>query len=211
MRLCSRGFARLLLTFWLAFGLCSLAAEAAHAFTPYRLILQAIRSPERPGLFAQDKRLKMSLRKTLLLAEPDSVLSVSSYVSGGHAYLVGWVDDSGQRKALEEAARSVPGLRSVAVYLPDRPTGADAPDMGNELTLKSKVVAAILASSGVEKTNIAVEVLGTHAVLIGVVHSMEDVQSAGKAAQETSGISGVTSFLHVPPAEDKKRLGGLLH
>ena len=195
----------------IAFFVCGFATGAAHAFTPYRLIVQAARSPERLATFAHDKRLKMRLRTALLAVEPESVLRVSAYVSGGHAYLVGWVEDSGQRKALEDAAQGVPGLVSVAIYLPVKPAGEDAPDTSVEVELKAKVTAAILASSGAEKTNISVEVLGTHVVLVGIVHSAEDIQAAGAAARDTHGVSGVTSFLHVPPAQDAKRLRGLLH
>lgn len=202
---------QMLLASSLAFFVCGLAAGSAHAFTPYRLIVQAARSPERLATFAHDKRLKIRLRKALLSVEPESVLRVSAYVSGGHAYLVGWVEDDGQRTALEDAAQGVRGLVSVAIYLPVKPTGEDAPDTSVEVELKAKVTAAILASSGAEKSNISVEVLGTHVVLVGIVHSTEDIQAAGAAARDTHGVSGVTSFLHVPPAQDAKRLRGLLH
>ncbi len=191
-------------------GSIGLAPTAAQAFTPYRLLLQAARSPEQPLVFVQDKRLKTNLRKALLLAEPETALSVKPYVAGGHGYLVGWVTDDAQRSALEAAARGVPGLLSIAVYLPPKPTGEDAPSATADLTLKAKVVAAIGIASGAERTNIAVEVVGGHAVLLGAVHSAADIQAAVKAATETSGISGVTNFLHVPLAADARPSRGLL-
>lgn len=177
---------------------------------PYRLMAQAARSPERPAVFVHDKRSTLDLRKALVLAVPDSTLSVSPYVSGGHAYLVGWVKDDSQRVALEEAARGVPGLLSLEAYLPVKPTGAEAPSSSSELELKAKVIAAIVAASGTEKINIAVDVLGTHAILVGAVRSSSDIQEAETAARNTSEISGVTNFLRVPQASDAKRFGGFL-
>ena len=179
-------------------------------FRPYRAMAQAAGSPERPAVFAHDKRLKLSLRRALVSAVPESALSVSSYVSGGHAFLVGWTRDDAQRTELEEAARTVPGLLSVVVYLPVKPTGDEAPNSSEELELKTKVVAAIIASSGSEKVNIAVEVLGTHAVLVGAVRSTDAIEQAAKAANDTSGISGVTNFLSVPLESNAKRFGGFL-
>ena len=177
---------------------------------PYRAMAQAARSPERPAVFVHDKRLKLSLRRALLSAVPDSALSVSAYVSGGHAFLVGWTKDDTQRMNLEEAARGVPGLLSVTVYLPVKPSGDEAPQSSTELELKTKVVAAILASSRSEKVNISVQVLGTHAVLVGAVRSTDAIDGAAKAASDTSGISGVTNFLNVPVEGNAKRFGGFL-
>ena len=200
----------LMLAASVVWGASSLAPGAAHAFTPYRLLVEAVRTPQKPLAFVQDKRLKMNVRKALLIAEPKTALSVSSYVAGGHAYLVGWVDDDAQRNSLEDAARKVPGLLSIAVYLPSKPTGDDAPSTTSELTLTAKVKAAIMQRSRIEKTNVAVNVLGTHAVLVGVVHSTDDIQSAVAAASGTEGISGVTNFLHVPMDKDRKPSLGLL-
>ena len=201
----SRSFRNFLTVSALVLGLLSCGGGK-----PYRLMAEAVRSPERPAVFVQDKRARLNLRRALVLAVPDTTLSVSPYVSGGHAYLVGWVDNEEERVALEKAAQSVQGLLSVEPYLPLKPTGPDAPDSTSELELKTKVVASILAASRSEKINISVQVLGTHAVLIGAVNSTEDIQEAETAAKETSGISGVTNFLIVPSANDAKRFGGFL-
>ncbi|HIF96846.1 MAG TPA: BON domain-containing protein [Myxococcales bacterium] len=213
MHIFSRG--SVLLSLFLAsvvgFGASGLVPAPAQAFTPYRLLVQAVKSPLRPLVFVQDKRLKANLRAALLVAEPGTALSVKAYVGGGHGYLVGWVKDAAQRKSLEAAARTVTGLLSIAVYLPEKPTGADAPSTTDEIALKAQVLAAILVASGAEKTNIAVVVLGTHVILVGVVHTTEDIQTAAGAAGETEGVSGVTNFLSVPLAADARPSRGILH
>ena len=195
---------------WVALAAASLMAEPAQGFTPYRLIVQAVRSPQSPMAFVDDKRLKANLRKALLLAAPDTALSISPYVAGGHGYLVGWVTDDAEREKLENAARGVPGLISLAVYLPRKPTGDGAPNSSADLALKTKLMAALRLAMGPDQANVAVDVLGAHAVLVGVVSSTAKIQQAGQVARGTDGVAGVTSFLTVPLAVDTKRSGGLL-
>ena len=192
---------------WVVLAAASLMAEPAQGFTPYRLIVQAVRSPQSPMAFVDDKRLKANLRKALLLAAPDTALSISPYVAGGHGYLVGWVKDDAEREKLEDAARGVQGLISLAVYMPTKPSGDDAPSATAELQLKTKLMAAMRGAMGSDQVNIAVDVLGTHAVLVGVVSSTAKIQQAGQVVRQTTGVSGVTSFLTVPLATDTKRIG----
>ncbi|MEE3328884.1 MAG: BON domain-containing protein [Myxococcota bacterium] len=190
----------------IAFGVSGWVAQA-DAFTPYRLLFSAVKSPESASVFIQDKRLKSQLKRALVLAVPESTLSVSSYVFGGHAYLVGWVDDVNERGEIEEAAKSIGGIQSVDVYLPIKPKGDAAPSSVDELKLKTSVVASLVEAMGTDQTNVSVDVLGTHVVLVGVVGSASQVHSAREAAEGTKGVSSVTSYLSVPPPADRKLLG----
>ena len=179
----------------------------AGAFTPYRLLVQAAKSPESASVFALDKRLRSQLRRALVVAVPQATLSVSPYVWGSHAYLVGWVEGAEERSKLEAAARGVSGLVSVQVYLPVKPTGEEAPSAGSELKLKAGVTQSLVAAIGTEKTNVSVDVLGAHVVLVGVLGSADEVHAATTAAQGTEGVQSVSSFLSVPPAMDRKLVG----
>lgn len=182
----------------------------ASGFLPYRTILQAARSPEKPLAFVHDKVLRVSLRKALIAAAPGDALAISPYVYGGHAYLVGWVSGAGEREALEAAARGVAGLVSLSSYLPLEPTGVDAPRKSDEIALEAKVEEAITLDSSAHRANVSVDVLGTHAVLVGIVADGAAVQTAGAAARNTPGVTGVTSFLTVPEPGQEKLLQGLL-
>lgn len=184
--------------------------SSALPFLPYRMLAEAARSPEKPLAFVEDKALRLHLRSALLEAEPDDALSISPYVFGGHAYLVGWVKNDAEREKLEAAARSVAGIASISSYLPVEPTGADAPSESDELALKAKIESAITLDSEAHRMNVSVDVLGTHAVLVGIVANGAAVQTAGEAARNTSGVSGVTSFLTVPEPGNEKLLQGLL-
>ena len=178
-----------------------------HAFTPYRLLVSAVKSPENASVFIQDKRLKLQLKRALVLAVPDATLSLSPYVWGGHAYLVGWVDDADERNRIEEAAKEISGLKSVDIYLPAKPKGDAAPSSVDALKLKALVVASLVGAMGTDEANISVDVLGRHVVLVGVLASADEVHVAQEAATGTVGVSGVTSYLSVPPARDQKLLG----
>ncbi len=186
------------------------ASLSAEAFTPYRLLVSAAKSPLKATVFAHDKRLKSQLRRALVVAVPDATLSVSPYVFGGHGYLVGWVKDAEERNRLEQAAQGIEGLKSMDVYLPIKPTGDDAPSSVDQLELKTRVVASIVGVMGTDQTNVSVSVLGSHVILLGVVDSADQVHASTKAAEGTSGVSGVTSYLSVPPPAERKLLGGLL-
>jgi len=192
------------------FCLCAAAIVGAGevgAFTPYRLLVQAAKSPESASVFVLDKRLRSQLRRALVAAAPEATLAVSPYVWGSHAYLVGWVTSVEERSEIEAAARGVSGLVSVQVYLPVKPTGGEAPSAASELALKASVTRSLVAAMGTEKTNVSVDVLGSHAVLVGVLGSAEEVHAATTAAQATEGVQSVSSFLSVPPAMDRKLLG----
>lgn len=195
---------------WAALGVLAAlawAAPAAGQFLPYRLILEAARSPERPMAFVEDKRLRIRLREALVAAEPGDTLSISPYVYGGHGYLVGFVTSSGERTRLVDAARGVEGLTSLDVFLPMKPAGASAE---KDLELKLAVEKAITLNSRAHRMNVAVQALDGHIVLIGVVGSEAAVQSAGEAVRQVSGVEGVTSFLTVPEPGSEKVLRGLL-
>ena len=190
----------------LTIGLVGLAGPA-WGFTPYRLLIQAIRSPENPKAFVDDKRLKSQLRRALILADPSSAISVQPYVAGGHGYLIGWVKDAAERQRIEEAARQVKGLVSLAIYMPNQPTGLEAPSKTDELKLEAHLRLGLREKLGGDTQNIDVRILGQHAVLIGVLRSSTQIEQAVQVAQNTNGVLGVTSFLSVPLSGDAKRIG----
>ncbi|MBM4265598.1 MAG: BON domain-containing protein [Deltaproteobacteria bacterium] len=188
--------------------LAALALTApAEAFLPYRMMLEAAKSPEKPMELVQDKRLRTQLREALLVADPDGVLSISPYVFLGHAFLVGWVDSPAERMKLVDAARGVGGLRSLDVYLPEKPANVST---SADEELKLKVEEAITLESSAQRMNVSIQVLAGHVVLLGAVRSGEEIQSADAAARAVPGVTGITSYLLVPAPGQEKMLEGLL-
>lgn len=150
------------------------------------------RSPE--GLGAQ-VATHLRLREAMAAADPEAVLTVSPYAFMGHGYLVDYVKNAEERARLVDAARSVPGLTSVDVYLP---LHEGAARRAANLELEVRVKAAIAAESTAKVPNVSVVALGGEVVLLGVVADEAAVQTAGTAARTVSGVTGVTSYLLVP-------------
>jgi osmotically-inducible protein OsmY len=163
---------------------------------------KAATSEENPHAQVDDQRLKMSLREALITANPTAAVHVTPYVYMGHAYLVGFVDDAAQRQSLIAAVQNVQGVRSLDTYLPDRPADSQT---ASDLSIEGQVKAA-LGLGGDRVTQIDVEVLAGHVVLLGVVADQAAIDTAVTAAQGVSGVTGVTSYLLLPEAGYEKPL-----
>lgn len=161
---------------------------------------KAASSEENVHAQVDDDRLKASLRAALLTSDPGAAVHVTPSVYMGHAYLVGFVDSAAQRQTLMTAAQGVPGVRSLDMYLPDRPAESQT---ASDLAISAEVKGA-LALDRDRVTQIDVEVLAGQVVLLGVVSSQEAIDSAVAAGQGVNGVSGVTNFLLLPePAYEK--------
>ena len=180
---------------------CAVSAGCGGA-RPYRAMARAASSEESASAQAEDLRLKASLREALLAADPQSLGHVTPYAYMGHVYLVGFVDDAAQRQTLIGAAGHVPGVVSVNTYLPGHPAESET---ARDLETKAEVKSA-LAVSGDRVTQIDLEVLAGHVVLLGVVDNQQAINTAAAAAQSVSAVNGVTNFLLLPEAEYEKRL-----
>ena len=169
---------------------------------PYRAMAKAASSEENAPAQVEDMQLKARLRETLLATDADAALHVTPYVYMGHAFLVGFVNSPAQAQTLSAAVQNVAGVRSLDTYLPDRPADTE---MASDLSIKAEVKAA-LAIGGDRPTQIDLDVLAGHVVLLGVVADQSAVDSAVAAARGVSGVTGVTSFLLLPEPEYQKPL-----
>ena len=168
------------------------------AARPYRAMAKAASSEENVAAQAEDHRLKMRLRETILASDPQKVLDVIPYAYMGHAFLVGFVAQRSDADDLVARVRSLEDVRSVEAYLPAKPANRSGAD---DLALKAKLKSELALDPGQVVTQIETEVLAGHVVLLGVVRSREAVASAGTLAASVAGVTGVTNFLLVPEAE----------
>ena len=175
---------------------------------PYRAMAKAASSEESVFAQAEDHRLKMQMREAIVASDPTRALEVTPYAYMGHGYLVGFVADQSVADDLIARVRSVEGVRSVDAYLPVKPAGRSAAD---DLATKAKVKSTLAVAPGQVITQIEMEVLAGHVVLLGVVRSPATVASAGTLAGSVGGVTGVTNFLLAPEAEyhsvDRKSVG----
>ena len=179
-----------------------LAGTGCGGARPYRAMAKAASSEESVHAQVSDDRLKVALREALLASDAAAVVHVTPYVYMGHVYLVGFVDGAAQRQKLTDAAQAVGGVRSVDTYLPDRPTESQT---ANDIEIEGKVKAA-LALDRERITQIDIDVLAGHVVLLGVVSGQSDIDSAVAAARGVDGVTGVTTFLLLPEEGYEKPL-----
>jgi hyperosmotically inducible periplasmic protein len=179
-----------------------LIASGCGGARPYRAMAKAASSEENPHAQIEDHRLKSALREALLTSDAAAAVHVTPYAYMGHAYLVGFVDSVAQRQSLIAAAQNVEGERSLNTYLPDRP--ADSQTV-SDLATTGEVKAA-LGLGGDRVTQIDLEILAGHVVLLGVVADQGAIDSAVAAAQGVNGVTGVTNFLLLPEPEYEKPL-----
>jgi len=173
------------------------ACSACGNARPYRMMAKAATSEESAFSQAGDQRLKARMREAIVAADPKQTLAVTPYAYMGHAYLVGFVDDAAEGDRLLSTIRGFEGVRSVDGYLPTRPEGRSE---ASDLEIKGKVKAA-MAIIGETVTQIEIESLAGHVVLLGVVGSAEDIDNAGERARRVGGVTGLTNFLLVPEGE----------
>ena len=165
---------------------------------PDGAMARAARSQENLAARLEDRAMKAESLANLMEDRALGGANVTPHVYMGHAFLVGSVKTSAQRDAATADAWRVEGVRSVEAYLPEalrakRSSSRAASDLALKTELEGK-----LSLDPVLATRVELEMVGGHAVLLGVVPSQQAVQSAGAIARGTDGITGVTNFLLVP-------------
>lgn len=179
-------------------GLAAFTALGCGNARPYRAMAKSASSEENLMAQADDHRLKMHLRETILAEDPRKLAEVTPYGYMGHVYFVGFVADRTDADALVARVRALEGVRSVDAYLPPKPADCS---LARDVEIKGKVKSSLAVEPGQVITRIEIEVLAGHVVLLGVVRAPETVADAGRLASSVGGVSGVTNFLLVPEAE----------
>ena len=164
---------------------------------PYRAMAKAATSEENVRSQAQDKRLEMHIRESILTTDASQVLAITPHAYMGHVYLTGFVADQAQSDDIVTRVRAVEGVRTVDTYLVAKPSDRS---IAHDETIKAEVKAQLALSPGEVATRVTPEVLAGHVVLLGVVSSPQAVDEAGQLTARTGGVTGVTNFLLLPEA-----------
>ena len=176
----------------------TLAALGCGNARPYRAMAKAATSEENVFSQAQDHRLTMHIRESILAADPSRIVSVTPHAYMGHAYLTGFVANQAEADGLVARVRALDGVRTVDAYLPSRPPEGS---MASDETIKAKLKSELALEPGEVVTRVAIEVLAGHVVLLGVVASQNAIDDAGRLAAHVAGVTGVTNFLLLPEAD----------
>jgi len=169
-----------------AFGACAYG---------YKRAAEAAASPLSVRAQEEDTRLKAELKATLAVDESYSSLILTADVFMARGFVVGFVDNLQQAAAIETAARSVRGLRSLQTYLPTRPASDST---ASDLEIKGKIKASIVESAyELVPTRYTIEVLDGVVVLLGVTETAGERDNVGQIATGTSGVKEVKNMLLV--------------
>jgi hyperosmotically inducible periplasmic protein len=169
---------------------------------PYSAMHKAAESELSPPAQARDHRLKMELRTALVNEQGLTGLMLTPDVFMERGYVIGRVETSDQADAVRRIAHSVPGLRSVDVYLPVTQTqSTNESSIASDLTLKAEIASALRLAPGVVASRITTTVLDGHVVLLGVVSDEGERLRTAAAVSGVNGVKGVTNWLLLPESD----------
>ena len=145
---------------------------------------------------AEDTKLKLSIEKRFLNDKTVKFLDISAFVYDGHAYLTGEYETATERRRAIEIAGHVEGVRSVTAFLLAKDK-ADFCGITDNAAMATRVKTALIEDKDIWATNINVEAVQCHIVLLGIVGSQAQVQKAIGHAKGVAKVRSVISYLKV--------------
>jgi hyperosmotically inducible protein len=143
---------------------------------------------------AADAKITTAIQKGFLEDSDVKALDISAYCYNGHVYLVGEYDRSPQKERAITIAKGIEGVRSIHIYiLPKKKS--DKCGTSDNLAIRGKVDAKLVADKNIWSTNIDVKVVQCTVVLFGIVKSSREIAKATAHAKSTEGVRSVTSYL----------------
>jgi len=145
---------------------------------------------------ASDTKLKLTIEKRFIEDDTVKALDISAFVYDGQAYLTGEYATGAEKRQAIKLAEGVAGVKSVTAYLLAKQKG-DFCGTTDNVAMASKVKTALIKDKDIWATNINVEAVQCHIVLLGIVGSRAQVGKAVAHAKAVEGVRGVTSYLKV--------------
>lgn len=179
-------------------------AAAAAACAALAVVAAACSSSqqERAKSDVSDAFIAAQIHTKLVAVDPATVSLVSVDVTAGVVTLGGQVHSASERDKVEDATRSVPGVKRVIDRLAVNPKAPTANEIADDVSLQAKVKAALAAQTGVNALKVTVSV---HAGVVGL-----DGTYASNALHEVivETVHGVTGVRRI---EDRLRPEQPLH
>ena len=145
---------------------------------------------------AADTKTKVAIEKSFYDDKTVKVLDILAFVYDGHAYLVGEYDTSAQKQQAIAIARKTEGVKDVTIYLLAKKKG-DFCGVTDNATLATKVKTALIKDKEIWATNINVEAVQCHIVLLGIVATQAEINKAIVHAKGVANVRGVKSYLRL--------------
>jgi hyperosmotically inducible protein len=146
------------------------------------------------GAIAADTKIATTIQKRFFDDSDMKTFDLSAYCYNGHVYLVGEYVTARQKEKAAIIARGVEGVKSVQAYLLPKKEG-DACGAADNLKIRGKLDAKLVADKGIWSTNIDVKVVQCNIVLLGIVKTKKEINRAVAHARSVEGVRGVTSYL----------------
>ena len=148
----------------------------------------------RMGDLVADKTIATEIEAKFLQDNLIKYLDMSAASYEGHIYLFGEYDQRVQVDRAVAIAKEVGGKRPVDTYFLPKQKGDLCGSLDN-LSIKAGVNRRLVADATIFSTNVDVEVIQCHVLLLGVVGSSEEVRRAVKHAESVEGVRSVESYL----------------
>lgn len=171
---------------------------------PWGMIVRSAQSELRPSAQVRDRQLRTRLRTAIVATVPGDVLDASPYVYMEHGFVVGKIDGPEDRAAIEHAARSVDGLRSLTFELVE----VDPAFEGSDLTIAAEIKALLTALPDVVGSRFTARALNGRVVLLGIAEA-DQTARVREAIETIDDVLGVDSHVLEPEPGYSRRVGPL--
>jgi len=145
---------------------------------------------------ASDTKTKVAIERSFFDDKTIKILEITAFVYDGHAYLIGEYEASAQKKRAIAIARGTEGVKDVTTYLLAKKSG-DFCGVTDNATLATKVKTALIKDKEIWATNINVEAVQCHIVLLGIVGTQPEINKAIAHAKGVENVRGVKSYLRL--------------
>ncbi|HUH67392.1 MAG TPA: BON domain-containing protein [Syntrophales bacterium] len=143
---------------------------------------------------AADTKITTTIQARFVEDNDVKALDISPYCYNGNVYLVGEYDKEPQKERAISIAKGVEGVRSVHTYILQKKKG-DKCGTANNVEIRGKVDAKLVADKDIWSTNIDVKVVQCNVVLLGIVKSGKEISRAIAHARSVEGVRSVKSYL----------------
>jgi hyperosmotically inducible periplasmic protein len=146
------------------------------------------------SVIAADTKITTTIQKKFLEDSDVKALDISAYCYNGDVYLVGEYDRAPQKEKAITVAKGVEGVRSVSTYILPKKKD-DTCRTGDNLSIRGKVDAKLVADKDIWSTNIDIKVVQCNVVLVGIVKTGKEITKATAHARSVDGVRSVKSYL----------------
>jgi hyperosmotically inducible protein len=148
------------------------------------------------GDWTSDKNISYSIEREYLRDDLVKYMDFDAFSYEGKVFIVGEYESRDQVKRAVSIAENTEGVRSVTTYLLPK-KAHDYCGTTDNLELYTKVKQRLVTDTEVWSTNIDIKTVQCNVVLLGIVGSATERDTAIAHARSVEGARGVESFLMV--------------